>query len=232
MTRVFERQRFEDFYDRNSGRVFADLEFRHCTFVSSSISITRNPRYRSLVRNVTLIQCEEIGCALDTAVVETVVVDGLKTSDLFQTWGAVFKHVTLKGKIGRIMISPAVAAGLATPAQQKAFDKANAEFYSTVDWALDISEAEFEEADIRGIPARLIRRDLETQVVITRGKALEGRWRQLDLSKTYWPTAIEFFLQDSEDPDLVLVAPKRDRDYLQLLKGLQLLREAGIAEPD
>jgi hypothetical protein len=129
------------------------------------------------------------------------------------------------------MISPAVAPGSATQRQQNAFDEANAAYYAGVDWALDVSEAEFEEVDIRRVPARLIRRDPKTQVVVTRERAMEGRWRELDLSKTDWAGWIDMFLKDG-DSDLVLVAPKRDRKYRDLVDGLKALRDAGVAEPD
>jgi hypothetical protein len=228
---VFEKQQFERFYDQDSGRTFSGIEFRKCSFLSSVISITRDPTLRSTVRDVKLLQCEQRGCALKGAVVEDVLVDGFKTNGLFQTWGAVFKHVTLRGKIERVMISPSVAPSVATQKQQRAFDEANAAYYATVDWALDISEAEFHEIDIRRVPARLIRRDTKTQVVVTRERAMEGRWRTLDLSKTDWATWIDLFLKDG-DPDLVLAAPKRDRRYRDLLDGLTALRDAGVAEPD
>jgi hypothetical protein len=117
------------------------------------------------------------------------------------------------------------------PARQQAFADANAAYYRTVDWALDISEAEFIGADLDGVPARLIRRDPASQVVITREKTLEGRWRQLDLSATHWATRIACFLRAGH-PDLVLVAPKRSRSYRRLLEGLQRLRDAGVAEPE
>uniref|UniRef100_A0A7C4KXJ6 Uncharacterized protein n=1 Tax=Bellilinea caldifistulae TaxID=360411 RepID=A0A7C4KXJ6_9CHLR len=178
-----------------------------------------------------MIQCEEIGCAIDTAIIEDTVIDGLKTSDLLQTWGAVYKHVVLKGNIGRIMISPVIATGWAKPHQQAAFDKANAEYYQQVDWALDISEARFYECEIQRVPAPLIKRDAETQVIITREKALSDVWRKLDLSKTHWRTSIEFFLERG-DPDVVLVAPKRHPKFNDLLDGLKMLRDAGVAEPD
>jgi hypothetical protein len=185
---------------------------------------------RSTVRNVKLVQCEQRGCALEAAIVEDVLVDGFKTNGLFQTWGAVFKHVIFRGAIGRIMISPAVASGRATSTQQRAFDEANAAYYASIDWAVDISEAEFEEVDIRRVPARLIRRDPATQAVITREKAMEGRWRTLDLAKTDWAGWIDLFLKDG-DPDVVLVAPKRHRKYRDLLDGLKMLRDAGVAQP-
>jgi hypothetical protein len=185
---------------------------------------------RSTVRNVKLVECEQRGCALEAAIVEDVLVDGFKTNGLFQTWGAVFRHVTFRGKIGRIMISPAMAAGTATPTEQRAFDEANAAYYATVDWALDISAGEFEEVDIRRVPARLIRRDPATQAVVTREKAMEGRWRTLDLAKTDWAGWSDLFLKDG-DSDLVLVAPKRHRKYRDFLDGLKMLRDAGVAQP-
>jgi hypothetical protein len=100
---------------------------------------------------------------------------------------------------------------------------ANANFYDRVAWALDISEGEFKELDIRGIPAHLIRRDPETQFVLTREKALQGRWRDLEFQETVWYTWIAHFLK-SGDSAVVLIAPKRHRKFLQLL------RAAGVAE--
>jgi len=231
MTKIYTNQEFRSVYDRNSGRIFRDLEFRKCRFVSSSVSMTENPRRRSTIRAVKLIQCEEIGCAVESALVEDVLIDGLKTSDLLQTWGAVYKHVVLKGNIGRIMISPVIAVGMANPREQAAFDKANEEYYKTVDWALDISEARFLECDIRRVPAHLIRRDPVTQVVVTREKALLGKWKKLDLSKTYWGGWLDYFIKSGNE-DLVLVAPKRHPKYNDWLDGLKMLRDAGVAEPD
>lgn len=228
----FEKQTFEGFYDGNSARLFCDLEFEQCNFHSSAISITLEPRLRSTVRNVRLTKCELRGCALECAIVQDVLVDGLKTNGLFQTWAAVFQHVTLKGKIGDVMISPMVAPGRATAEQQRAFDAANEEFYSSVDWALDISEAEFVDCDLRGgIPAKLIRRDPETQVVVTRARVLNGEWRKLDLSETYFEVSLENLLRDGHQ-EKVLVAPKRNKNFKALLHGIQLLREAGVAEPE
>lgn len=88
------------------------------------------------------------------------------------------------------------------------------------------------EADIRGIPARLIRRDPETQAVVARQKAIEGGWREVNLDGTWWQASIEFMATDSNDPDVVLVAPKRHPRFRDLLQGIQLLRKAGVAEPD
>lgn len=231
MIKVFEKQVFEGFYDRNSGALFSDLAFRRCSFEGCAISITRKPELRSTVRNASLLNCDVRGCTIDGAIIEEVLIENLKTYTLLQAWAAVFRHVVLRGKIGRIMLSPYVATGTAKPDEQEAFDEANSAYYETVDWALDIQEAEFEEFDNRCIPGRLIRRDPETQVLVTRAKAARGEFRKLDLSKTIWREWLELFLQSGEQ-DVVLVAPKRARDFRALLDGLRKLREAGIAEPD
>ncbi len=229
--KVFEDREFESFYDRG-GHTYANLEFRRCRFVSCAISLTSKPERRSTVRNVRLVQCEQSGCAMYSAIIEDMVVDGFKTGgQLLQTWGAVFKHVTLRGNLGRLMISPFVELGQVKPHEQRAYDLANAAYYAGVDWALDISQARFQECEIQRIPAHLIRRDPASQVVVTREKVLSKNWRQVDLSGTHWHVSIEFMLKRG-DLDVVLVAPKRHRRYKVLLEGLQRLRDAGVAEPD
>ena len=229
--RTFENEEFTAFYDRG-GNVYEDLHFKKCTFISSSISITYDPANRTTVRNVTLERCRVVGSSLDCAVVEDVLVDGLQTSDLHQAWGALFKHVTLRGKIGRLMVTPLISPRHRNTPEQAAFDEQREAYYETIDWALDISEAEAVELELAGIPARLIRRDPETQAVVTRQAALSGEWRKLEpVNETVLGLAIQQMLKRGDD-DTVLVAERRARDFKQLLAGIQELRAAGVAEPD
>jgi hypothetical protein len=232
MTSVYQGREFECFYDQDSGAVFSDIEFRRCHFVSSALSITRDPALRSTIRNIKLLNCSQQGCSLDAAIVEDVLVDGFETKgQLFQVWGAVFNRVVLRGNIGRLMISPVVDLMGEHPESQKAFDHANAQYYRNIEWALDISQASFKELDLRCIPARLIRRDPETQVVVTRDKALLGKWRDLPLKEGLWKTSLNLFLEDNS-PDIVLVAPKRARKFRDYLADLKTLQATGIAEPN
>ena len=214
----------------DSVELIEDLSFERCTF-RSCVLFASMPATRTTVRGVRLLSCEIEGGLIEAAILDDVAVDGLKTVGLLQAWGLAYRHVTFRGKIGRIMLSYNVDLDGTMPARQRAFDVANEEFYRTVDWALDISEAEFQECDISGVPARLIRREIASQAVVTREKALLGTWRRLDLARTYWPEAIEGLLRGGH-PDCVLVAPKRARDYKVLLEGIQMLRDAGVAEPD
>jgi uncharacterized protein YjbI with pentapeptide repeats len=227
---IFDRKRFEGLIDRGEVGQLEGMRFQRCYFEGCGLSITLAPEARTTVRDVQLVDCDQRGCGIECAVFDEVLVDGLKSHDL-QLWAAVFRHVTLRGRIGRIMTSPLLAMGQASPAQLRAFDDANAKFYAGVDWALDLSEAEFEECDLRGVPATLVRRDPLSQVVVTREAALTGRWRDVDLSKTYWRSALDGFLED-QAKDIVLIAPKRAKNYAVLLEGLQRLRECGVAKPD
>jgi hypothetical protein len=120
------------------------------------------------------------------------------------------------------------------PVRESAFARANEEYYASVDWAVDISNAEFVEADLRSLPARLVKRDPETQVVVRRERVLATReiWERLDLSATPWDVALENMILFNWS-DRVLVAPKANRrDFERHLNGLRALRRAGVAELD
>lgn len=139
----YNRERFRGLFDRDSGRVFANMSFSRCYFERCGCSISRRPSLRTVIRDVTLIACEQRGCAVETAVLDTVTIDGLKTIGLLQCWGAVFKHVVLRGRIGRVMFSSILAPGVdgfAPRNEQLELDEANAAFYETVDWALDLTK--------------------------------------------------------------------------------------------
>lgn len=225
----YENRTFECFSDRDSGATFSNIVFSKCAFEACAISVTLRPELRSTIRKVNITSCEQRGCGIYCAVFEDVWIENLKTNGLLQTWGSVFKHVTLKGRLGRLMFSQAIAPSRATLEQQRTFDEVNAAFYDNVDWAMDIREAEFEECDIRSVPAGLIQRDPETQVVVKRSNAARGQWRKLDLSKTYWHVALDLFLERG-DQDIVLVAPKRHKKFRDLLQGLKMLKDIGVAE--
>ena len=171
----------DSWHEQGESNVYESIQFHNCVFQGCSCSMVRRPGHRSVVRNVQVINCSQRGSCLGSAILQDVLVDGFDTNkQLFQAWGAVFDRVTVRGRVGRIMLSSAILPGVASDEEQQAFDAANAEFYRKVKWALDISAAECTEFCIRGVPGYLIRRDPETQVLITRERALAGVWRGLD----------------------------------------------------
>lgn len=234
---VIEGQTFAGKHDRNSGKVFSDLELRDCYFEGSSFSTTRDVKLRSTLRNSKIIQCSQRGSSIGPAIIEDVLVDGLKTnSQLLQMWGAVFKHVTIKGKVDRLMFSPFANPSEPEGDVNRTFARANAEYYKTVDWALDISEVEVQEIDIRGIPARLVRRDPETQIVVTRQKAmkLQSEYRKITFPKVApLDGYLDLFLGRNDEPDRIFIAPRARKTKMKdWLEAFRLLREVGVAEPD
>ena len=222
-----------------SGRVIEDLAFVECVFHSCYLGV-REMGHRPVLRRLTLERCQLLGhggCTLKGAIVEDVLVKGLKTDGMVQTWATVFKHVMFKGKIGRLMFSE-----LFTPCDpptskfQQAIAKANAEYYATVDWALDIREAEFDDFDCRGVPSRLVRRNPETQMMLTRQRVLEHR-DSMGAGGEYWERLVKLFLQRADGyggpmEDAICIVPRQGVDRKALIAGIEVLRKAGVAEPD
>ncbi len=141
--------------------------------------------------------------------------------------GAVFDRVTLRGKIDRLWIKPWVVE----PTKQQEFDKANAELYKQVDWAVDISQLDCKEIDIRAVPAKLIRRDPETQAIVTFEKVLEGKWQGLPFQFGAFEIQLELAAK-YKFPGVVLIAPKRELKAKKCLADIEMLRREGIAELD
>ena len=222
-----------------SGRKIVGRAFDGCVFHSCYLGM-QGLAERPILRNIRLQGCQLLGrggCTLKGAIVEDVLVEDLKTDGLVQTWATVFKHVTLKGKIGELMFSSLFHPGEPTSKFQRAIEKANADYYATVDWALDIREAELEDIDCRGLPARLVRRNPETQMMLTRDRVLANQ-DAINAGGQYWAGLIKFFLgQDANYPyaDAICVVPRkppRGTDRNALTNGIEALRKAGVAEPD
>jgi hypothetical protein len=156
---TYRNRKFECLYDRDSAAVFENLSFETCEFVSCGLSITRDPTRRSTIRNVRLSNCTFRSGGIDAAFLEDIEVNGLHTRNLLQVFGAALKHVTLKGRIGQVIFSPLFdpVGAWKEPEVQATFARANASYYRSVDWAIDIREADAEELELTGIPGRLVR---------------------------------------------------------------------------
>jgi hypothetical protein len=209
-----------------TGPCFQNIEFRRCSMQCHFGNRTKEPRFRPVVRNVWLLNCTVYASFIGPIVLEDVLVENCNTFKFVFLYGAAFKHVVLRGRIGSMSLK-----SVQDRQRTDLWQAANEAYYADVDWALDLREAEVSELDLHGVPARLIRRDPASQVVITRARALAGGWQEI-VGRGAWEVAIKWFLEDPAEQDLVLVAPKRHRRYREHLEILQRLREAGVAEPD
>lgn len=235
MTKIYNNRKFKDFMDRDSGAVFGDLEFLGCFFETCNISMTFDPTRRSTLCGIKLVGCEQKNSGIWPAIIEDVTVDGLLTGRLLIANACAYNHVVLRGKVGNIKICRRIPWVSDVPAlmarRQAAMDRANADYYKDVDWALDISQAEFTSGEIEGIPPDLVRRDPATQFILSAKAIKEGRWREVEEARADWYALLDAYEKEGMG-DIVLVAPKAAPDFQTLLNGLLALREAGVVEPN
>lgn len=237
MPTVIEGQSFVGQSIHARGQTIADLEIKRCSFDAAGLSLTSDIAKRTTIRDVTVVDCRTNKVQIGPVVLDQVTVDGLLTRDGMFLWAPALRHVVLRGRLGSFAFRREVDPLFGTDAQEAAVRRANGAFYADVDWALDISEAEVHALDLEGVPGHLVRRDPATQVVVTKQKALEGRWRALDLSGTWWDMMLHDYANASgvgagPDDSIVLAAAKRHKHFRRHLDGLKQLRDAGVAEPD
>jgi hypothetical protein len=226
----------ETLYRTVKAGVFENLKFDRCSFDNASVRNVTDPVNRPILRNIEIKDAGHAACTLFGVTVENVVVNNLKTmSDMpLFCWACVFQHVELVGritsiKINRFQFATAVDPKLRKKAQAP-WDAFTKKYYKSVDWALDLRLAQFTGSiTLEAIPGSLIRRDEETQVLVTRQRLRESNWRDLDFGNTALDIALEWFWDDSLFEDVVLVAEKKRKDFKEKLKVLGRLRKEGIA---
>jgi hypothetical protein len=230
----FTNKTFYSQIDRGGTGCIENLRFVDCEFNSGGLSLTTSIGARTTVRNVELVNCRLNGCHCGPAIFEEVSVSGLETNDLVLLWGALFRRVTFRGNLGKFKLNHVVDANDHSAKTQVPFDRFRERYYADDVWALDIREAKFKEFEIRGIPSSLVLRNPESQVVVTRERALDDSWREkVSPSNELWPFMVDMFLSDGEADRVFVVpmnAPKKKRDLL--MKQLDELREAGVTVPD
>jgi hypothetical protein len=179
-----------------------------------------------------MVETTHVNCGLKSAVVEEVIVDGLtsKRDPLFCR-GAVFKHVVLKGDVDRVVLKPHPTSGADDEAIARDFSEFRRAYYSEVDWALDISEIRCLELNIHSVPADLVRRDPQTQAVVRRHNISSGLLSDLSWLGAEFTMSLDLFLNRG-DEDLILIAPKKKRQYPRLVEEIERLRDVGIADRD
>ena len=229
---------FYNVIDRGDWGNGGDIVLERCLFSFCGVSETMDITKRTIVRNVIVRDCTAMAhTSVGPAILEDVMVENLSTSgELLILWGALLKHVTLKGRVGRIKMNNMVGLDVQyKPEIQRAFDEAKKRYYAGMDWALDIVGAEFEELDMVGVPVDLVRRDPETQVVIRREIASALDWRERIASDNYWRPHVDIWLtEDKSEVALLLAAPKAapQKQFERCVRDLHALRQVGLALPD
>lgn len=220
MTITYEGDEFVGLVDRG-GNAISDLTVKKCTFNRCMLSRTQDVRHRTRVERVKLSQVKALNCSVGCPEVIACEITDLATNRPLMLRGAVFRRVTLRGRIGAFFAGSTVDPGNPTSPLQRLVDQHNAAFYKSVEWALDIREADFDQCDLRGVPGDLILRDPAKHFLLRRSTLLSGAWQQ-HVGKGV-AAVIRMFL-DSGSLAEVIVPDRR------MMPDMLRLRGAGIAE--
>lgn len=203
-----------------------DLDFIKCDFLGPGLATYGAPVHRSTARNIRITSCRSNGFVGIGAVFDEVTVNGLTTSRMPAILdGCAFRHATLRGNLGRFLVNRNVCHD--DDDRNEAFHAANAAFYESVDWALDITEAKASCIEIRGaIPTHLIRRNPEEHFIMTRKAAQSEVWRNYEPFDAF-QISIHSFLESKAGQNL-FVAARRSPHFKEQLSYYHGLRDAGI----
>jgi hypothetical protein len=205
--------------------VLADLAVTDVRFISCALAQFDDPSCGTIVvRDVELARCGATSCSMHGVRFEHVTVDGLSVSGVGQLEACLFDRVTLRGRIGPVITTP---PNPSLPAEVKqAFLREAEAYYRTVDWALDITAAEFSDADFYMVPGHLVRRDNETQALLRRDVIAAVPPEQLSPIARIWADRFSATPFDS----LVAIAPRRSTRFRDYLRAIDELRREGFAE--
>ena len=220
---LIEKQVFLNAKSVGSHRTFADVQLVRCEFTGSNLSQFDDPAMNLIVRDVTMTRCVAKRSSMAGVRFDNVLVDGLSASDGVMLDGCTFRHVTVRGRIGPVMVIPPPFS--ISQELQDAFTASIVRYYQDVDWALDISEAEFESVDLYFVPGDLIKRDPETQYLLRRDS-----FAGVDLSELPLRARIAVGRFESTRFDSIAVAPKRSKTFQETKMALDQLRMHRLAE--
>ncbi|MER7309883.1 hypothetical protein E5082_31555 [Streptomyces griseoluteus] len=200
-----------------SGFDLDGVEFRGC-----AIAQFEHP-LGMVVRAGKLRRCKAVGCSVHGVRFEEILAENLTFSKLTEFAACAFRHVELKGRIGPFITTPAHYSLPADAAQ--AFRDSLVEYYRDVDWALDISAAEFSDASIYMVPGDLVKRDEDTQFLLRRS-AFESFADPLPAVAEIYRGRFSLTPFDS----YVAIAPVRSKNFKEIRDGLMELKRMGLAE--
>lgn len=147
---------------------YGAIDFKNCTFTGGGIGMkVRHVADRLIVRNVTATNCTVDTVIVGPVVFDTLHVDNLKTAQHLWLPGCAFRCCVLRGKIGKVLqFDKADPMAPRTDKFNHQFIEDNARIWSDCEWSLDITEAEFEDFDLRGVPGETVRINTQNQVCV------------------------------------------------------------------
>lgn len=207
------------------GESIADVDMTNLSIIDCHTAQGPSDDLRPRIENVRLSKLRVNRSSLTGAVLRDVTVDGLTMDSKSCFWNAnEYHNVTIRGKVSDIVIqrwSQDAEFNDAYQAHLRGVDLSS-------DWSLDISEAEGD-IEIRNYATSRIRLHPEYQKAISRERLLDGRWRNVDLSGSYFTAMIDMMVRQQWN-EIVLVANPRSKQFKTELAALRRLTDEGIID--
>lgn len=245
--KIYKNQTFKQL-DIDSNQTLQNLYFEKCEFHNVILSYHKNeiPHSRSKLMNCVFKNCimSGRGCSQNKIYLKNVLFENIKIPNhILITRGVIFNQVTFKGKFDKVLLNSNHDGALYVnpegyiedynEEQVKLLnDYANNE-YNKMEWAIDISKAEFKECDLRSsIPAHLIKRDPETQILLKYDKVNQIDWKNIiGINNSYVKNFCSRVIKEGRD--MVIVSSIRDKkEFPKEMEAIKILRQEGIAEFD
>lgn len=192
---------------------------KHCTFRLASLGYNRKLMGDTIdfVEDCVIQNCQLERCGMGVAEIHSTTVSGIR-GDLLICWGTLFDRVKIVGQFDKLMLHgiPSTRAG---EMELRKYAGRKEKFYAKVPWAIDVSEALFEDFSIRtdAVPLEKMILDPESQFVLS-GRIFEGvPLSSLGVS-TYTKTVIQAML-DEKVSNALLVAPKLDTKLFDAVRA-------------
>jgi hypothetical protein len=209
-------------HDLRKAQRFGPARLTSCTATACSV-VCLDFDQRVSFEGIEATRCFAKNCFVQGAILRECVFNGFRSSgNFFRALSCLYDRVTLRGRLGRLMLVPSGSP------EMRRFDAQLAPEQAKVPWALDISGAEVDELDIRGVPADLIRRDTNTQAIVRAAVIRDRKWQSVASGVSR--IIIELMLGRGDD-SCVIVAPKRHgKRFAERMHQIEALRAAGLAE--
>jgi hypothetical protein len=225
----FVQREFRQQFVRQA-RTFEDYELDRCTLDHVETRPRRDPAKTVVLRRIRARRLLGRFCEIQHALLDEVEVEGLKIVSGLFVRGCIFRHVTLRGRIEGdidVRLRPFFYPDPdLSPQDAQRWDAHAARFYESVDWAVDLSQADLSHSlSLPGVPSRLVRRDPRRSAVVN-GDRARARDRSRRSPWDGWLAAFD----DAPLADMVLFAGKKRE--AEDMAGLDELRELGIADRD
>lgn len=206
----------------------------HASVANSAFNqcfVRRRERGWNRFSDIKLRNVSHWNCSLSGSSLERIELHNLKrigSSPLFLD-GCIFKEVRLIGRIAGLKINTFSSNELANDDAAELLR----ECYQNVDWAIDISKAQFPGGiTFEALPGDKIIRDPERHVLLRRENLERYDWRGLDYESSAIDIAISWFHELSPFDSVVVTARDSPKYFEQDMQVLQMLRDIGLADPD